>query len=135
MPTLYTLAYEAHRTGLPLMRPLVLNYPDDAETWELGTEFLLGDDLLVAPVTLPGATHWPVYLPAGTWHDFWTNETYTGGRGVSVAAPLDRLPLFVRGGAILALGPGGAAPRRLCPLGDHSPRLSGRAIVPGPLRG
>jgi alpha-glucosidase (family GH31 glycosyl hydrolase) len=84
---------------------LVLNYPDDPNVWDLGTEYLWGDDLLVAPVTRRGATHWTVYLPTGTWHDYWTQETYHGPAGVTVAAPLDRLPLFVRGGAIIPLGP------------------------------
>ena len=65
MPYTYTLAWQAHRDGLPLMRPLVLNYPDDPRVWDLGTQYLWGDDLLVAPVSRAGATHWPVYLPAG----------------------------------------------------------------------
>jgi alpha-glucosidase len=105
MPYTYTLAWAAHRDGLPLMRPLVLNYPDDPRVWDLGTEYLWGDDLLVAPVSRAGATHWPVYLPAGTWHDFWTDEIHTGPGSITVAAPLDRLPLFWRGGAIVPLGP------------------------------
>ena len=60
------------------MRPLVLNYPDDPRVWALGHEFLWGDDLLVAPVTREGATAWPVYLPAGRWHDFWTGAAHEG---------------------------------------------------------
>lgn len=105
MPYTYTLAWQAHRQGLPLMRPLVLNYPDDPRTWDLGTQYLWGDDLLVAPVTKAGASHWTVYLPRGAWHDFWTHEAHQGPGGVTVEAPLDRLPLFVRAGAILPLGP------------------------------
>ena len=105
LPYTYTLAWQAHTAGLPFMRPLVLNYPDDPRVWELGSEYLWGDDLLVAPVTREGATSWPVYLPAGIWYDFWTHMRYEGARGVSVDAPLDRLPLFVRAGAILPLGP------------------------------
>ena len=65
LPYTYTLAWQAHTLGLPLMRPLVLNYPDDPRVWQLGNEFLWGDDLLVAPVTREGATAWPVYLPGG----------------------------------------------------------------------
>ncbi len=103
MPLTYTLAWQARTTGLPLMRPLVLNYPADANSWDLGTQYLWGDDLLVAPVTRAGATHWTVYLPAGTWHDYWTQAVYSGPGGVTVEAPLDRLPLFVRGGALLPM--------------------------------
>lgn len=104
-PYTYTLAWQAFTLGLPLMRPLVLNYPDDPNVWELGSQYLWGDDLLVAPVTREGATSWPVYLPAGGWYDYWTKQRYDGPRGVGVEAPLDRLPLFVRAGAILPLGP------------------------------
>jgi len=105
MPYTYTLAWQAHRTGLPMMRPLVLNHPQDPRTWQLGAQYTWGDALLVAPVTRAGATHWPVYFPAGTWHDFWTGEAYVGPGAATVAAPLDRLPLFVRGGSIVPLGP------------------------------
>ncbi len=105
MPYTYTLAWQAHHLGLPMMRPLVLNYPDDPNVWDLGTEYLWGDDILVAPVTRKGATQWTVYLPEGVWHDFWTNEAHQGPGGVTVPAPLDRLPLFVRAGAMIPLGP------------------------------
>ena len=104
LPYTYTLAWQAHTLGLPLMRPLVLNYPDDPRAWTLDHQYLWGDDLLVAPVTREGATAWPVYLPRG-WFDFWTGERHEGPRGVTIEAPLDRLPLLVRGGAILPLGP------------------------------
>ena len=105
LPYTYTLAWQAHTEGLPLMRPLVLNYPDDPRTWTLDHQYLWGDDLLVAPVTREGATAWPVYLPRGSWFDYWTGERHEGPRGVTLEAPLDRLPLLVRGGAILPLGP------------------------------
>ena len=105
LPYTYTLAWQAHTLGLPLMRPLVLNYPDDPRVWGLGHQFLWGDDLLVAPVTREGARAWPVYLPAGAWFDFWTGARHEGPGGITVEAPLDRLPLFVRAGAIVPLGP------------------------------
>jgi alpha-glucosidase (family GH31 glycosyl hydrolase) len=105
MPYTYTLAFTAHCEGLPLMRPLVLNYPNDPQVWEMATQYLWGDDLLVAPVTRGGADHWPVYLPAGNWYDFWTSEAFHGPVAIEVAAPLERLPLFVRAGAIIPLGP------------------------------
>jgi alpha-glucosidase len=105
LPYTYTLAWQAHTLGLPLMRPLVLGYPDDPRVWDLGSEYLWGDDLLVAPVTREGATAWPVYLPRGGWYDFWTQQHYAGPAGVTVDAPLDRLPLFVRAGSIVPLAP------------------------------
>jgi alpha-glucosidase (family GH31 glycosyl hydrolase) len=104
-PYTYTLAWHARQKGLPLMRPLVLNYPDDPRVWELGDQYLWGDDILVAPVTREGARSWSVYLPSGAWYDFWTQRRYEGMRGVEVAAPVDRLPLFVREGAIVPMGP------------------------------
>jgi alpha-glucosidase (family GH31 glycosyl hydrolase) len=82
-----------------------MEYPDDPNVWELGRQYLFGPDLLVAPVTRAGATHWPVYLPAGVWYDFWTGQQYEGGQAISVATPLDTIPLFARGGAIIPLGP------------------------------
>jgi alpha-glucosidase len=105
LPYSYTLAWQAYTHGLPLMRPLVLNYPDDPRVWTLGHEYLWGDDLLVAPVTREGATAWPVYLPAGRWHDFWTGASYEGPGAVTLPAPLERLPLLVRAGAIIPMGP------------------------------
>jgi len=105
LPYTYTLAWQAHTLGLPLMRPLVLNYPGDPRTWTLGHAFLWGDDLLVAPVTREGATAWPVYLPEGGWYDFWTGTRHEGPAGTTVEAPLDRLPLLVRAGAIVPMGP------------------------------
>jgi alpha-glucosidase (family GH31 glycosyl hydrolase) len=105
LPYTYTLAWQAHTEGLPLMRPLVLNYPDDPRVWQLGHQFLWGDDLLVAPVTREGATAWPVYLPAGAWYDFWTGLRHEGPGGRTLDAPVDRLPLLVRAGAIVPFGP------------------------------
>ncbi len=105
MPYSYTLAWQARTLGLPMMRPLVLNYPDDPNVWDLGTQYLWGDDILVAPVTRKGSTQWTVYLPEGVWHDFWTHQAYQGPGGVTVPAPLDTLPLFVRAGALIPLGP------------------------------
>jgi alpha-glucosidase len=105
LPYLYSLAWQAHTHGQPLMRPLVYHYPDDPNVWELDSQFLLGPNLLVAPVTRAGATHWTVYLPAGDWYDFWTGERFTGRRSITVATPLDTLPLFVRGGSVVPLGP------------------------------
>jgi alpha-D-xyloside xylohydrolase len=92
----------AHEEGLPVMRPLFLEFPDDPAAWSVDDSYLFGPDLLVAPVLTAGATARTAYLPAGaSWTDAWTGETYEGGRAVTVDAPLDRIPLFLRDGARL----------------------------------
>jgi alpha-glucosidase len=105
LPFLYTTLEEAHRTGVPPFRPLVLNYQDDSSTYNLDDEFMVGDELLVAPIVKPDVTSRLVYLPKGIWYDFWTNKKYQGGTMVRVDAPLETVPMFVRGGAIIPLGP------------------------------
>ena len=105
LPFLYTTLEEAHRSGVPLFRPLVLNYQNDPNTYNLDDQFMVGDDLLVAPILKPDVTRRLVYLPAGTWYDYWTNKKYAGGTMISVDAPLETVPMFVRGGAIIPLGP------------------------------
>ena len=105
LPYLYGLFVAAHRSGAPIMRPLAWHYPADPVAVAAGDQFLLGPDLLVAPVIRPGATARAVYLPAGTWWDFWTDEAHAGGRHVLAHAPLERLPLYVRGGAVIPWGP------------------------------
>ncbi|HWI66593.1 MAG TPA: TIM-barrel domain-containing protein [Symbiobacteriaceae bacterium] len=105
LPFFYTLFEEAHRTGQPILRPLVLEHQDDLETYGLSDEVLVGRDVLVAPITQPGVKARAVYLPEGVWHDFWTGKRYEGKQYVLAAAPLEQLPLFVRAGAVLPMGP------------------------------
>src|SRR6185369_17111001 len=105
LPYLYTALEEAHRTGVPPFRPLLLNYQDDPNTYNLDDEFMVGDDLLLAPIMKPDVTRRLVYLPAGSWYDYWTNKKYTGGTMISVDASLDIVPMFVRGGAMIPVGP------------------------------
>jgi len=105
LPFLYTTLEEAHRTGVPLFRPLVLNYQSDANTENLDDEFMVGDDLLVAPIVRPGITERLVYLPKGVWYDYWTGKKIAGGTMVRSKAELETVPMFVRGGAILPFGP------------------------------
>ncbi|WP_158849685.1 glycoside hydrolase family 31 protein [Saccharothrix deserti] len=94
----------AAETGLPPMRPLFLEFPDDERAWEVDDAFLLGPDLLVAPVTAAGARERTVHLPAGArWTDAWTGQEHVGGQTVTVAAPIERIPLFVRDDARLPL--------------------------------
>lgn len=103
LPFTYSLVRQAHDNGLPTMRPLVLNYPEDPHVWDLGTEYLWGDDILVAPVTRRGATYWSVYLPDEIWYNYWTGERYVGPGGITVNSPLNQIPLFIRSGAIIPL--------------------------------
>ena len=98
VPYLAASAADTVRTDRPLMRPLFFDHPDAPEVWT-ATQWMLGEDLLVAPVLEPGVDSWPVALPAGEWTDVWTGETVTGGRTVRVEAPIDRVPVFARAGA------------------------------------
>ncbi|MBO9129266.1 TIM-barrel domain-containing protein [Bacillus sp. 165] len=104
MPCLYTLFYEAEQTGLPVVRPLVMEYPKDPETLQCSDQFLLGSQILIAPMVRPGQRYRSVYLPKGTWFDFWTNEEYEGGKYHLIEADLNTLPIFVKSGTILPLG-------------------------------
>src|ERR1041385_7618658 len=105
LPYLYTALEEAHRTGVPLFRPLLLNYQDDPSTYNLDDQFMVGDDILLAPIVKPDVTRRLVYLPAGSWYDYWTNKKYAGGTMISVEAPLEVVPMFVRAGAMIPVGP------------------------------
>ena len=104
LPFLYTALEESHRTGMPMFRPLLLNFQDDENTLAIDDEFMIADGLLVAPVLHPNLTVRNVYLPAGVWYDYWTGARQEGGRMIRVEAPLETVPLFVRGGTILPLG-------------------------------
>ena len=105
MPYTYTLAWEARAAGLPLMRAMWVHYPDDARARGLGTQYLWGRDVLVAPVFTKGATARDVYLPAGDWYDWWTSSRITGGRTVTRVVDLTTMPLYVRAGAIIPVDP------------------------------
>ncbi|HXB68665.1 MAG TPA: glycoside hydrolase family 31 protein, partial [Candidatus Acidoferrales bacterium] len=105
LPFLYTALEEAHRTGVPMFRPLLLDYQEDENTLGIDDEFTIAGDLLAAPILKPNLSARLVYLPAGVWFDYWTGARYEGGRMIRVEAPLETVPLFVRGGAILPLGP------------------------------
>jgi len=105
LPYLYTATWQCTQSGQPIVRPLLLAYQDDVLTYSLDDEFLCGDALLVAPVCEAGVTIREVYLPAGQWFDFWTEELHTGPTSLKVAAPLERTPLFVRAGTVLPTWP------------------------------
>ena len=105
LPYTYSVAREGTKTGLPMMRALWLHYPDDRAAVARGDQFLWGRDLLVSPVVEKGATARRLYLPRDAWFDFWTEERLDGAREIARAVDLDTMPLHVRAGAILPLGP------------------------------
>jgi alpha-glucosidase len=113
IPYLYTLTWEAILTGIPLMRPLFMEFPSDIETynekWQ-NSEFLVGDKLLVAPILVKAvkgknSVNRDIYLPKGNWYDYWTKELLVGGKIIQRDVDIDQVPLFVKAGSILPFGP------------------------------
>jgi alpha-glucosidase (family GH31 glycosyl hydrolase) len=105
LPYIYSAVRECAVSGMPIMRALWLHYPDDPKAVARDDEYLWGRDVLVAPVVEKGATSRQVYLPRGVWYDFWTGERIDGGREISRKVDLEIMPLYVRAGSILPLGP------------------------------
>jgi alpha-glucosidase len=105
LPYLYTLFWEASQQSAPLLRPLFYHFPDDPKTYQLHDQVMVGPALLAAPIYQPGREHRAVYLPAGEWYDWWTEEVITGPTHLLAHAPLERMPLYVRAGAIIPSGP------------------------------
>ncbi len=105
MPYLYSAVRETCQTGLPVLRAMWLHYPDDPAAVARGDQYLWGRDILVAPVVEQGATNRRLYLPRGSWYDFWTNTRVEGGREIDRAVDLETMPLYVRAGAIIPMGP------------------------------
>lgn len=101
LPYIYNVMQHASETGVPALRPLFLDFPDDGQAAGIDDEFLFGSDLLVAPVLWEGADGRDVYLPEGDWFDYWTGQHYTGNSTVSIPVTLDSIPIFVRGGGFI----------------------------------
>jgi alpha-D-xyloside xylohydrolase len=101
------VAWQVTSGGGTFMQPLVMDFPKDPRAVNIGNEYLFGPSILVTPVTTAGATNYPVYLPAAgaPWYNFWTGQTAPAGQRVEAAAPVQTLPLFIRPGAIIPLGP------------------------------
>jgi alpha-glucosidase len=105
LPFLYTTLEESARNGVPLFRPLLLNYQGDADTLNLDDQFMIGNDLLVAPVLRRDLTSRMVYLPKGTWIDYWTGKSIVGPVMFRADAPLETVPMYVRAGSIIPMAP------------------------------
>lgn len=147
-PYVQEAARAAAETGMPIIRPMVLAFPADAEAARHRYQYMFGPDLLVAPMIQPG-THRAVYLPqcidGANWIDWWTGAAHAGGRTIEVHAPLSQMPLFVRGGAIIPLLPDdvdtlierGAHPELSPPIEGEVVTLDSRRVLqvwPGPDR-
>jgi alpha-glucosidase len=104
LPYLYTVFEECHRTGAPILRPLLFEFPDDPATYTADDQFMVGPALLVAPITRPGVEHRHVYLPAGTWHHLWSSEPIAGPVHVLAHAPLGQPAVYVRSNTPIPLG-------------------------------
>ena len=105
LPDYYTLAWQAWQRGLPILRPMLLEHQADERFADVYDQVMLGDALLLAPMVEPEADTRHILLPQGVWHDFWSTQYWLGPGEIDYPAPLERLPLLVRGGAILPLGP------------------------------
>jgi alpha-glucosidase len=101
LPYIYNVMEQSSETGLPALRPLVLEFPADTNVTSIDDEFLFGNDLLVAPVLHEGVTERDVYLPEGTWYDYWTGKSYDGGKTIQMPVTIDSIPMFVRSGGFL----------------------------------
>ncbi|MGB7188565.1 MAG: DUF5110 domain-containing protein, partial [Acidobacteriaceae bacterium] len=106
LPYIYSLAWGVTHEDSTIMRPLVMDWRTDAKVWNIGDEYMFGPAILVSPVTREGASSREAYLPpAARWYDFWTGKSAAGDAWVQAAAPLDRIPLYVRAGSIVPMGP------------------------------
>lgn len=106
LPYTYSQAWQVTHNSSTLMRALVMDFQNDPRVYDIRDEFVFGPSLLVCPVIKPSVTSRTVYLPAGThWTDFWTGQTVMGGQNITALAPIQTMPLFVRAGSILPMGP------------------------------
>ncbi len=106
LPYIYSLAWRVTNDDYTIMRPLIMDWRTNVKVRDIGDEYMFGPSILVNPVTLEGVTERSVYLPpAPAWYDFWTGAKIGGGQRIQAAAPLNRIPLYIRAGTILPLGP------------------------------
>ena len=119
LPHIYNVMHEASTTGMPALRPLVLEHPDDPRTYGLDDQFFFGGDLLIAPVLREAASVREVYLPKGEWYDFWTGRPVAGGTSITVPVTLSSLPIFARAGAFVFRQP----------VIQHTGEMSGQPLL------
>ncbi|MHB0998410.1 MAG: glycoside hydrolase family 31 protein [Armatimonadota bacterium] len=102
LPYIYSAFIKYHQTGIPPFRALVMDYPSDPNLWNIDNQYMMGDRILVAPV-VAGQNARDVYLPKGSWRDFWTGALYNGGQTYNMDVPIDRILVFVKDNSILPL--------------------------------
>jgi alpha-glucosidase len=118
LPHIYNEMQKTSETGIPALRPLFLEFPSDQRTWDQDDQFMFGSDLIVAPVLRPGDRERGVFLPRGTWYDFFSGRAHAGDRWINVPVALDTLPVFVRAGAFVFQQP----------VVQHTGEMSGQAL-------
>jgi len=105
LPYIYSMAWMTTNQSYTPMRPLAMDFRDDVRALNIGDQYMYGPAFLVSPVTEPAATTRRLYLPHAQWYDFWTGSSIDGGNMVDAAAPLDHMPLYIRAGSIVPMGP------------------------------
>jgi alpha-glucosidase (family GH31 glycosyl hydrolase) len=119
LPYFQTLGWQAYLTGVPIIRPLFMEFPNDPVTYSVDDQVMLGEDIMLAPILKKNTRTRKVYLPQGKWFDYWSGHAYEGGQPLDIQVPVDYFPLFVRGGAILPM----VVPTEFIPKGHHFDRL------------
>jgi len=105
MPYIYSMAWKVTNENYTIMRHLIMDYSTDANVKSIDNQFMFGQSLLINPVSSAGVTQRSVYLPAGNWYDFWTGKQYAGNQTINADAPISNIPVFVKAGSIIPMGP------------------------------
>jgi alpha-glucosidase (family GH31 glycosyl hydrolase) len=105
LPYYNNLGHESHQTGLPILRPLLLEYQQDERLRSIDDQLMIGDSLMICPIVTQGSTARKIILPEGVWHDFWSEKSWQGPDVIDYPAPIDCLPMLVRGGSMIPMGP------------------------------
>jgi len=105
IPYLYSAYYNSYLSGSPVIQALVFNYPTDVNTYNIDDQYLFGENMLICPVTEKGAKSRTLYLPEGDWVDYWSGEKFAGKQYIITKTPLEKLPIYVKSGAIIPKQP------------------------------
>jgi alpha-glucosidase len=120
IPYFYTLAWQSHLKGIPIIRPMFWMHPEWSASWDIDDQFYLGDEILIAPVLLQNCESRSVELPPGDWYLFWDDTCYTGPSSIQIPVSLDRIPIFIRAGCVLPLEKSGELELHIYPKRDSN---------------